>query len=63
MKQRPPQDGLRLPPEIIRAIEETISTGSQAKVRLVGNLIRVQAETVRLVKKRRSGRSDAPPDL
>lgn len=44
---------VRLPPEIIRAIEKTISAGGAAKVRLIKGVIRVQAETVHLVKEKK----------
>lgn len=46
---------MKLPPEIIRAIEKTISAGGEAKVKLVRGVIRVQAQTVRLVAEKRPG--------
>lgn len=44
---------VRLPPEIIRAIEKTISAGGAAKVRLIRGAIRVQVETAHLVKEKK----------
>lgn len=41
---------VRLPPEIIRAIEKTISAGGTAKVRLVRGIVKVQAEEIRFVR-------------
>lgn len=41
---------VKLPPEIIRAIEKTISAGGTAKVRLVRGIVKVQAEEIRFVR-------------
>lgn len=41
---------MRLPPDIIRAIEKVISGGGTARVKLVRGTIKVQEETVRLVR-------------
>ena len=47
---------VRLPPEIIRAVEKIISDGGTAKIKLVHGEIKVQRVSVHLVAKAKARR-------